>query len=212
VATPDATAVFTTDPVESQRPVPLIGPATAPSPQNDANFMRAMRFIAEQESRPGYSGQVRGGHLADFMASGEGLAPGGQEEEYHRTHPGDTYNQADPHESAQYGMRVWHDLWTRSGANTLPPNLGLVHMDAAVQHGPGIAKQMLAASGGDPEKYLALREEYYRSIPDTASEGGVAQNPGWLEKRMPALRAAIATPVANLRSVGRIARRASTEE
>lgn len=54
--------------------------------------------------------------------------------------------------------------WKASGADKLPPALAAVHGDTAVNMGVGASKRLLVKSGGDPEKYLQLREARYRSI------------------------------------------------
>jgi hypothetical protein len=54
--------------------------------------------------------------------------------------------------------------WEASGADKLPAGLAEVHGDTAVNMGVGAAKRLLAASGGDPERYLQLRERRYRSL------------------------------------------------
>jgi hypothetical protein len=205
---PDAASVRVPAPADSQAQPPLV---TVAAPQQDeTKFLPFLRFVLEQEGKPG---QAPG----EALTQGMGLSDAAYEE-YQRTHPQEyaaamsaAGQQAmSPSALANFHRAIWRSIWDQSGAEKLPPSLGLVHADAAVQHGPGVAKEMLVASGGDPEQYLALREAHYQSIPDTAIEGGAAQNPGWLQKRMPALRAAIASQP--LRGVARLAQRHSVEE
>ncbi len=54
--------------------------------------------------------------------------------------------------------------WEKSGANRLPAGLAEIQADTAVNMGVGTAQRLLKQSGGDPEKYLQLREARYRSI------------------------------------------------
>lgn len=54
--------------------------------------------------------------------------------------------------------------WEPSGADQLPPALGAIHGDTAINMGLGAAKTLLEQSGGDPQRYLELREQRYRSI------------------------------------------------
>lgn len=54
--------------------------------------------------------------------------------------------------------------WEPSGADQLPPALGAIHGDTAINMGLGAAKTLLEQSGGDPQRYLELREQRYRTI------------------------------------------------
>lgn len=65
--------------------------------------------------------------------------------------------------------------WKPSGADRLPPELQAIHFDTAVNMGVGKAQQLLAQSGGDPARYLQLREQRYRQI-------GGSNLPAWLER------------------------------
>jgi len=160
-------------------------------PRSDERFLAALRFEMGQEAPSGWS-------LGRGLSEGAGLSDVAYEE-YGRRNPERSLN--DPNTN----MNAWYDIWRRSGAAHLPDPLSLVHFDAAVNHGPGTARKMLAESGGDPARYLELREAHYRQIPNIGvtgdpsgqGEGDLSQNPGWLKKRMPALRA-----------IGRLAREA----
>jgi hypothetical protein len=50
--------------------------------------------------------------------------------------------------------------WDAIGADKMDPRTAHVAFDTAVIAGPKKAKELLAASGGDPEKFLALREAF----------------------------------------------------
>lgn len=54
--------------------------------------------------------------------------------------------------------------WDAVNGDVLPPELALVAFDAAVNHGEGKARAMLAESGGDVGRFLALREAEYRRL------------------------------------------------
>jgi hypothetical protein len=54
--------------------------------------------------------------------------------------------------------------WDAIGADKLDPRTAHVAFDTAVIAGPGKAKELLAASGGDPEKFLALREQFQNRL------------------------------------------------
>lgn len=61
--------------------------------------------------------------------------------------------------------QILHDrYWVASGADRLPAALAAVHGDTAINMGVGAANELLAQSGGDPQKYLDLRDARYRSI------------------------------------------------
>ncbi len=54
--------------------------------------------------------------------------------------------------------------WDAIGADKMDPRLAHVAFDTAVIAGPGKANELLKASGGDPEKFLALREQFQKSL------------------------------------------------
>lgn len=62
--------------------------------------------------------------------------------------------------------KLLHDrYWVPSGADNISdPALQAVVADTAVNMGVGVAKTMLAASGGDVQKYLAMRQQRYNKI------------------------------------------------
>jgi hypothetical protein len=64
--------------------------------------------------------------------------------------------------------QILHDrYWVASGADQLPAPLAAVHGDTAINMGVGAANELLAQSGGDPQKYLDLRDARYRAIANT---------------------------------------------
>lgn len=66
--------------------------------------------------------------------------------------------------------------WKPSGADRIAdPALQAIHADTAVNMGVNAAQGLLQKSGGDPERYLQLREQRYRQI------GGPVLN-GWLKR------------------------------
>lgn len=69
--------------------------------------------------------------------------------------------QSDPAYRANiYKTRYWDPI----GADKMDPRLAHVAFDTSVLAGPGKAKELLAASGGDPEKFMALREQFLSSL------------------------------------------------
>lgn len=88
--------------------------------------------------------------------------------------------------TAVYKARYWDAI----NADSLPPAIREIAFDAAVQHGPGTAKNLIRMSGGDPQRLLAERKKLYDAI--------VANNPsqrefydGWMN-RLAGLAAKIA--------------------
>jgi hypothetical protein len=74
---------------------------------------------------------------------------------------------------------LYERYWLASGADRLAPALGAVHGDTAVNLGVRAANDLLAQSGGDPARYLDLRETKYLSI--AAVNGDKAKYlPVWL--------------------------------
>jgi hypothetical protein len=67
--------------------------------------------------------------------------------------------------SQDQAKKILHDrYWTASGADNLPPGLAEIQGDTATNMGVSTANRLLQQSGGDPEKYLQLRDARYRSI------------------------------------------------
>lgn len=61
-------------------------------------------------------------------------------------------------------MGRYKRYWAAIGGDRLQPALALVAFDAAVNHGEGAAREMLAEAGGDVGRLLALREARYRDL------------------------------------------------
>lgn len=71
--------------------------------------------------------------------------------------------------------------WKPSGADQLPPALAAIQADTAFNMGVGTARRMLQESGGDPNKYMAMREQKYRAIAQ-ADPGKARYLPTWLNR------------------------------
>lgn len=72
--------------------------------------------------------------------------------------------------------------WDAIGADKLPPKLAMVAFDAAVNQGPSKAKQFLKESGGDPMKYLLLREKHYANLVKMNPRKYAKYGEGWLDR------------------------------
>lgn len=194
--------------------LPRMGALAQPrSPRQDPDFMHALNFVLDQERDPRET-------VAQALISGAG--GGDAYGEYIGKHQADYQRaqQQGPEAVGNFNLGFWYDQWHQSGAGGLPRELGVVHYDAAVNHGQGAARHLLRQSGGDPRRYVDLREHLYRSIPNTTpdnppaaagghGEGGPADNPGWLNKRIPALRALLGEQPPN-QTIGQLARAGGT--
>lgn len=76
------------------------------------------------------------------------------------------------------------DYWQGSGADKLPWPLNLLHFDAYVQN-EAAAKKFLAASGGNPGRYMAERIDWYTRIDNWETQGR-----GWMRRCATMLREA----------------------
>jgi hypothetical protein len=74
---------------------------------------------------------------------------------------------------------LYERYWLASGADKLPPALAAVHGDTAVNLGVRAANDLLAQSGGDPARYLDLRESRYLGIA-AVNEEKAKYLPVWL--------------------------------
>lgn len=79
------------------------------------------------------------------------------------------------------------DYWQGSGADKLPWPLNLLHFDAYVQNEVA-AKQFLAASGGDPDRYMAERIDWYTRAP--SDDQWQHNGKGWMRRCATMLREA----------------------
>lgn len=76
--------------------------------------------------------------------------------------------------------RYRRDYWNAIQGDTLPPALGLVAFDAAVNQGPENARRWIAESQGDVGRFLALREAHYRALAQDPKNRGNLN--GWLNR------------------------------
>ena len=72
----------------------------------------------------------------------------------------DVKNLTKPQAEAIYKTRYWDAI----GGDTLPPKTAEIAFDAAVNQGPNYAKQLLAQTGGDPQRMLQQRAQDYNDL------------------------------------------------
>lgn len=70
--------------------------------------------------------------------------------------------------STVYKQKYWDTI----GGDTLPPELQATALDAAVNQGAGTAKKWLEQSGGDVDKFNALRRERYNELLKDPAQAG----------------------------------------
>lgn len=84
--------------------------------------------------------------------------------------------------TAEAARKIMHDrYWQPSGAEGLPPALQAIQFDTAVNMGVGAARELLQQSGGDPEKYIQLREARYKAIA-ARDPSKQSRLPNWLSR------------------------------
>src|SRR5574343_632171 len=150
--------------------------------QGTDDFSRALNFVSQQEGGYANTPGDKGGPTKYGIASA--------------SHPGLDVKNLSPDRA----MEIYHNgYWKGCGADQLPWPLSLVHFDTAVAMGPGAAQKILAQSEGDPNKYIAAREQRYNDI--------IANDPtqekfraGW-SNRMQALRNTLGGNVASSGSI-----------
>lgn len=117
--------------------------------------------------------QREGGYVARDGASGAPANFGINQ----RANPDvDVQNLTQEQAAQLYKTRYWDAI----NADNLPPEIREIAFDAAVNHGPQKALQMVQQSGGDPNRLLQLREAEYRRLaqnPDYAPS-----LPGWINR------------------------------
>lgn len=78
-----------------------------------------------------------------------------------RANPDVNVRNLTPEQATQiYKQRYWDAI----GADNLPPRTALVAFDAAVNHGPAMARSLLQRTGGDPDQMIAERRKLYQAI------------------------------------------------
>ena len=78
-----------------------------------------------------------------------------------KAHPEVDFSTLTPEKAKQIYRK---DYWDAIGASKMEPKLAHVAFDTAVIAGAGKARELIEASGGDPEKLLALREQFQNGL------------------------------------------------
>lgn len=76
---------------------------------------------------------------------------------------------------------IYRKLWNKSGAESLPQPLSLIHFDTYV-NSPVAAKKLLAKSGGDSEIYLKMRSQRYHRLAELRPERFGKYLKGWMNR------------------------------
>lgn len=142
-------------PLLSPTPMPAPGPTPQPQPSGD-DWSRVWPITLNIEGGLSTDRNDRGNYRPDgtFVGTKYGISA--------NAHPDvDIVNLTKDQALAIYKR----DYWDASGANSLPWPLCLLHFDAYVQNEVA-AQKFLAASGGDPDLYMAERIEWYSHIAD----------------------------------------------
>ncbi len=80
---------------------------------------------------------------------------------------------------AHYKEKYWKPM----GIDNMSPDMQIVAFDAAVQHGADAdTKKMIEESGGDAEKLIELRRDYYLQLAKQNPEKNGPQLRGWMNR------------------------------
>lgn len=94
-----------------------------------------------------------------------------------KAHPGLDVRSLTPAQTADIYRKEYYE---GSGADKIEnPALARIHYDTSVLAGPGRAKQILAASGGDPEKYVQQRTAFLHGLAERNPEKYGQYVRGW---------------------------------
>lgn len=119
-------------------------------------------------------------------------------------HEGSAYVQKDGSESSKYGIlqstakefgyhgnvknlsrhqaeAIYRKIWDKSGAASLPYPLSLVHFDTYV-NSPAAAVKLLGKSGGNADKYLAMRAQRYTRLAELRPDRYGRYLKGWMNR------------------------------
>lgn len=83
----------------------------------------------------------------------------------------------------EQAAQIYYDeYWVKSGANKIKDkDLAYVHFDATVNHGLGNSKKFLEQSGGDFDKYIEIRRNFYKAIVKNNPKQDVFYK-GWMNR------------------------------
>ncbi len=83
----------------------------------------------------------------------------------------------------EQAAQIYYDeYWKKSGADKIKDkNLAYVHFDATVNHGLGNSRKFLVQSGGDFDKYIEIRRNFYKAIVKNNPKQDVFYK-GWMNR------------------------------
>ena len=110
--------------------------------------------------------KIEGGYVADDAGAGPtlfGINSRANPKEFEQIMG--LYNAGKQKEAKDLATKVYKTkYWDAINADKLDPQFAYVAVDAAVNHGVGAAKEMIAQAGGDVFKFLDLRRSRYQSL------------------------------------------------
>jgi len=83
----------------------------------------------------------------------------------------------------EQAAQIYYDeYWAKSGANKIKDkDLAYAHFDATVNHGLANSRKFLEQSGGDFDKYIEIRRNFYKAIVKNNPKQDVFYN-GWMNR------------------------------
>ncbi len=141
-------------------------------------FDEAMAFVMREET----GGRADGGFVANDGGRGPsiyGVNSEANPKEYAEIKA--LQDAGKPKEAEALAKKTYFDkYWKAIDADNLSPQMQMLAFDAAVNQGQGAARQMLKESGGDVDKFVALRAARYEK---TAQNPEKAENlKGWMNR------------------------------
>jgi hypothetical protein len=127
---------------------PYAGPDAVPPPATAGGFNAAVEHVLGNEG--GYSSSDMNGKPVNFGIN-QGANPDVDVKNL-------TRDQA---------IQIYHDrYWVPSGAEALPANMQAPYFDVYIRN-PKVAQRALAASGGDPQKFMEMTGSYFSHLAQT---------------------------------------------
>lgn len=122
--------------------------------------------------------QLEGGDKVHIDSDG-GTTKFGINHLHNEMKPDEVANLTPEQAAARYKEKYWNPM----GIDKMSPDMQIVAFDAAVQHGADAhTKKMIEDSGGDAEKLIELRRDYYMQLAKKDPEKNGPQLRGWMNR------------------------------